>query len=91
MSLSQAVIGNGNLIALVHPDSGIDWLCMPRFDSPSIFGRLLDEERGGTWRFLPSGRVQQGQMRYVRNTNVLLTRFEDESGAWDLFDFVRLQ
>ena len=88
MSLSQAVIGNGNLIALVHPDSGIDWLCMPRFDSPSIFGRLLDEERGGTWRFLPSGRVQQGQMRYVRNTNVLLTRFEDESGAWDLFDFV---
>lgn len=88
MTLSQAVIGNGNLIALVHPDSGIDWLCMPRFDSPSLFARLLDEERGGTWRFLPSGRVAEGQMRYVRNTNVVVTRFEDEDGAWDLFDFM---
>jgi len=88
LTLSQAVIGNGNLIALVNPDSGIDWLCMPRFDSPSVFGRILDTERGGTWRFLPNGKVAQGQMRYVRNTNVLLTRFEDETGAWDLFDFM---
>ena len=76
MTLSQAVIGNGNLIALVNPDSGIDWLCMPRFDSPSVFGRILDTERGGTWRFLPNGKVAQGQMRYVRNTNVVVTRFE---------------
>jgi alpha,alpha-trehalase len=88
LTLSQAVIGNGNLIALVNPDSGIDWLCMPRFDSPSVFARILDTERGGTWRFLPNGRVAQGKMRYVRNTNVLLTRFEDETGAWDLFDFM---
>lgn len=88
MTLNQAVIGNGNLIALVSPDSGIDWLCMPRFDSPSLFGRLLDQERGGTWRFLPNGKVAEGKMRYVRNTNVLLTRFEDESGAWELFDFM---
>jgi GH15 family glucan-1,4-alpha-glucosidase len=56
VTLPQAAIGNGNLVALVHPDSGIDWLCMPRFDSPSIFARLLDRERGGTWRFLPGGR-----------------------------------
>lgn len=88
MTLPQAVIGNGNLVALVHPDSGIDWLCMPRFDSPSIFARLLDRERGGTWRFLPGGQEAEGQMRYVRNTNVVVTRFEDESGAWDLFDFI---
>ncbi len=88
MTLSQAVIGNGNLIALVNPDSGIDWLCMPRFDSPSVFARILDTERGGTWRFLPNGKVAQGKMRYVRNTNVLITRFEDETGVWDLFDFM---
>jgi GH15 family glucan-1,4-alpha-glucosidase len=88
MTLNQAVIGNGNMIGLVAPDSGVDWLCMPRFDSPSVFARLLDQEKGGTWRFLPSGKVQQGQMRYVRNTNVLVTRFEDETGAWDLFDFM---
>jgi len=88
MSLDHGIIGNGNLIGLVRPDSGFDWLCMPRFDSPSIFARLLDEERGGTWRFLPNGEPQQGKMRYVRNTNMLMTRFEDESGAWDLFDFM---
>jgi alpha,alpha-trehalase len=88
MTLEQAVIGNGNLIALINPDSGIDWMCMPRFDSPSIFGRLLDEKKGGTWRFVPSGGVQRGHMRYVRNTNVLLTRFEDPTGAWELFDFM---
>lgn len=88
MSLDQAAIGNGNLIALVHPDSGVDWLCMPRFDSPSLFARLLDAENGGTWRFEPAGGARRGQMRYVRNTNVLLTRFEDDSGVYDLFDFM---
>lgn len=88
MHLEHGVIGNGSVIALVHPDSGYDWLCMPRFDSPSIFARLLDEERGGTWRFLRNGAAIRGQMRYVRNTNVLLTRFEHGDEAWDLFDFM---
>ena len=88
MSLEHGVIGNGSLIALVHPDTGVDWLCMPRFDSPSVFARLLDEERGGTWRFLQNGQPVEGRMRYVRNTNVLCTRFDDGECAWELFDFM---
>ncbi|KAA3607320.1 MAG: glycoside hydrolase family 15 protein [Planctomycetota bacterium] len=87
MRLEHGIIGNGNLLALVHPESSIDWLCMPRFDSPSVFARLLDEERGGTWRFLVDGQVVRGKMRYVRNTNVLQTVFEHDGCQWELFDF----
>ncbi len=88
MRLEHGVIGNGALLALVHPDTGIDWLCAPRYDSPSVFARLLDTRRGGTWRFLVDGRPIRGRMKYVRNTNVLVTRFEHEGAAWDLFDFM---
>lgn len=88
MSLEHGVIGNTSLIALIHPDTGVDWLCMPRFDSPSVFGRLLDPEKGGTWRFLRDGEPLRGHMRYVRNTNVLLTRFEYGDEAFELFDFM---
>ena len=88
MRLDQGVIGNGSLIALVAPDTGVDWLCMPRFDSPSVFGRLLDREKGGTWRFLQSGQPVDGQMRYVRNTNVLYTHVVTEDAEWELFDFM---
>lgn len=91
MRLDHGVIGNGNLLALVAPDTGIDWLCAPRFDSPSIFARLLDAEQGGTWRFLEARGDERiplrGAMRYVRNTNVLLTRHETADAAWEQFDF----
>lgn len=87
MKLDHGVIGNGNLLALVNPDSGIDWMCAPRFDSPSLFARLLDERQGGTWRFLHRSAPVRGEMRYVRNTNVLLTRFEVGDDAWEQFDF----
>ena len=88
MRLDHGIIGNGRTIGLVHPDSSVDWMCMPRFDSPSLFARLLDEDVGGTWNFLTDGRKIEGQMRYVHNTNVLRTIFESDSGRWELFDFV---
>src|ERR1051326_8499544 len=85
--LDHAAIGNGRVLALVAPTSAIEWLCMPRFDSPSVFARILDSERGGTFRFLEQGAEVEGRMAYVPNTNVVSTVFETDSGAYEVFDF----
>ena len=53
ITLNHGVIGNGRVLALVSPSTHIDWLCMPRFDSASVFGRILDVEKGGTFAFQP--------------------------------------
>jgi GH15 family glucan-1,4-alpha-glucosidase len=51
ITLNHGAIGNGRVLALVSPSTHIDWLCMPRFDSASVFGRILDVEKGGTLAF----------------------------------------
>ena len=85
--LNHGAIGNGRIIALISPTSAIDWLCLPRFDSPSVFGRILDVGKGGTFRFLASGEEISGKMSYLVNTNVLVTRFEKDDCMWELVDF----
>ncbi len=85
--LDHGAIGNGRVLALVAPDSGIDWLCLPRFDSPSVFARLLDEEQGGTFRIRPEAGPVRGRWAYERNTNVLRGVFEDGDASWEIIDF----
>ena len=81
------IIGDGRSAALVSKDGSIDWLCWPRFDSPSLFGALLDPDKGGRWRIAPVGpaRVARG---YAGDTNVLVTAFETETGSARLTDFM---
>lgn len=86
--LDHGAIGNGRAIALVAPDSAIEWLCLPRFDSPSIFGALLDPERGGHFRFLHRGEPLRGAASYVPNTNVLRTEFATDEARWEVIDFM---
>jgi len=86
LPLHHGVIGNGRVLALVGPDTSIDWLCLPRFDSPSVFARLLDQERGGTWAFRPVTDWRTAS-QYVRNTNVLRTEVETAEGRVEIFDF----
>ncbi len=86
-SLDHGAIGNGRVLALVSPFSAIEWLCLPRFDSPSVFARILDRERGGTWRFLIRGEEQRGRLEYLPNTNVLRNVFADSGVAFELIDF----
>jgi GH15 family glucan-1,4-alpha-glucosidase len=90
MPLHHGAIGNGRVLALVGPDTNIDWLCMPRFDSPSVFARLLDQERGGTWAFKPT-EDWKGTASYIRNTNVLRTEVETASGRFEVIDFAPRQ
>ena len=85
--LDHAVFGNGRLLALVAPTSAIEWLCMPRFDSPSVFGRLLDREKGGTFRILHASGEVTGRLEYIRNTNVVRGEFTSDDGSWEVIDF----
>ena len=65
--------------ALIAPDGAVDWLCVPRFDSPSIFGSLLDRQ-AGTFRFGPYGINVPSQIAYEPGTNVLVTTWKTPSG-----------
>src|SRR3954462_10266655 len=65
--------------ALVSPEGSIEWLCLPRFDSESIFGSLLDRRAGFGGR-APPGRVAPVSRRYVPGTNVLETSWMTGSG-----------
>ena len=85
--LNHAAIGNGRVLALVSPTSAIEWLCLPRFDSPSLFARLLDAERGGVFRVLEEDEEIQGALAYLPNTNVSRVRFERGACAWEVIDF----
>jgi GH15 family glucan-1,4-alpha-glucosidase len=85
--LDHGAIGNGRVIALVSPTSAIEWLCLPRFDSPSVFARLLDADNGGTFRFLFGERELRGALQYLANTNVLSTRFEADGCVWEVLDY----
>jgi GH15 family glucan-1,4-alpha-glucosidase len=81
-----AAIGDGRSVALVGRDGSIDWLCWPRFDSPSVFGALLDPS-AGHWRIAPAGSFQ-AHRRYIEDTNVLETRLDTGSGLLVLTDLM---
>src|SRR5688500_9645774 len=81
------LIGDGRSAALVSREGPIDWLCWPRFDSPSLFGNLLDSEIGGAWSIAPT-QPAKVERNYVPQTNVLQTRFHTAAGTAVLTDFM---
>ncbi len=85
--LDHAAIGNGRVLALVSPTSSMEWLCLPRFDSGSVFARLLDAQAGGAFRVLYGGEEVVGELRYLPNTNVAASRFQRNGAAWEVVDF----
>lgn len=84
----RGLIGDGRTCALVRVDGVIDWLCLPRFDAPSVFAGVLDAERGGQTAIRPVAPFEAEQ-RYVPQTNVLETVFRVEGqGVVQLADFM---
>lgn len=86
-NLDYGVIGNGHTAALVSKEGSIDWLCFPDFDSPTIFAKLLDEQKGGNFSFLVSDNYKITQ-RYLDNTNILYTHFASEEGEFEVIDYM---
>ncbi len=83
---NYGLIGNCQVSALVSENGSIDWLCLPRPDSPPIFGALLDKD-GGAFTIQPAGKFVAKQS-YVQNSNVLVTRFAcDDGSSFRVTDF----
>jgi GH15 family glucan-1,4-alpha-glucosidase len=85
------VIGDLHTVALVSMDASIDFLCLPSFDSPSVFAALLDAERGGRFQIAPVLDRATRKQLYLPDTNVLLTRFLHAEGVAEVSDFMPVE
>jgi GH15 family glucan-1,4-alpha-glucosidase len=86
-----ALIGDGHAAALVHRDGAVDWCCLPRLDDGSIFGRLLDPERGGHCATGPVAPAAPPQRAYLDRTLVLCTTFTAERGRARVLDLLTVR
>jgi GH15 family glucan-1,4-alpha-glucosidase len=84
---SYGLIGDCRSAALVGIDGSIDWLCLPRFDDGSLFGRILDAHKGGYWQLSPQAPHRMTQ-RYRDRTNILQTTFATNCGVVAVTDFM---
>ena len=75
-------------VALVGLDGSIDWLCYPHFDSPSVFGAILDDQKGGRFKIAPTAEGVTNKQIYWPDTNVLVTRFLSPDGVGEVVDFM---
>jgi GH15 family glucan-1,4-alpha-glucosidase len=84
---NYGVIGNLHTVALVGMHGSIDWCCFPHFDSPSIFGALLDIHNGGYFKISPRIPTRNKQF-YLSDSNILITRFLTDQGVAEIVDFM---
>lgn len=84
----HGLIGDLQTAALVDTQGTIDWFCAPRFDSPSVFGSLLDPQAGGCCRVRPESDGFVTRQLYLPDTAILLTRFMTEAGVGEVLDFM---
>ena len=85
---NYGIIGNMRTAALVGMHGSIDWYCSPNFDSPSVFGAILDDQKGGRFKIAPLAENVRSRQFYWPSTNILVTRFLHEDGIVEIEDFM---
>ena len=86
-NLNYGVIGNCRSAALISDKGSIDWCCLPDFDSPSLFARLIDDNKGGFFSIVVDNNYTISQ-KYIIWTNVLCTEFKSDEGTFEVIDFM---
>src|SRR6201996_3042561 len=84
----HGIIGDLRTVALVGTDGTIDWYCPARFDAPSLFGALLDKDKGGYFSLTARTSYAKPKQRYLPDTNILLTRFQGKDAVGEVIDFM---
>jgi GH15 family glucan-1,4-alpha-glucosidase len=84
---NMGVVGNCSYLAYIDDKADVKWMCMPRFDSSFLFGSLLDNEKGGEFSIKPAEENYMTSQYYIKNTNVLVTEFSNDSWRFRVIDF----
>ncbi len=85
---SHALLSNCRTAALVTDQGAIDWLCLPRYDSGSVFGALLGDEQHGCWSLRPTDTTATASRRYDGDTFILVTRWQSATGVAEVHEFM---
>lgn len=86
-NLNYGVIGNCRSAALISDKGSVDWFCLPDFDSPSVFARILDNEKGGFFSFVVDDNYKITQ-KYLYRTNILCREYKSNKGSFEVIDFM---
>lgn len=84
---NMGVIGNCGYMSYIDAKAEIQWMCWPRFDSSFIFGKLMDDQKGGTFAITPNSDNYETSQKYIENTNVLETTFDAGYAKFKVTDF----
>jgi hypothetical protein len=87
---NYGIIGNMRTIALIGTDGSCDFFCYPKFDSPSIFCRVLDNDKGGHFSISPRAPHSGNKQMYLPNSNILTTRFLSDEGVAEITDYMHV-
>src|SRR5215469_13556966 len=85
---NYGIVGDLRTVALISENGSIDFMCFPRFDSPTIFAGLLDEHKGGFFKIHPVFDQLRHKQLYLPDSNVLVSRFLSEQGVAEVNDFM---
>jgi len=86
-NLDYGIIGNCRSAALISKTGSLDWCCLPQFDSSSVFAKILDDDRGGSFEIMTDDSFSISQT-YLNNTTILVTRFSNGIDTFEVHDFM---